>query len=408
MRFKQFLAESKNVHMEHIEELIFNEGVDGTRKAINFLRDIRDTLAGNATRPTNFTVKWDGAPAIFAGIDPKDNKFFVAKKGIFNQNPQLFKTPREIDSDPKFPNDLKEPFKIALAELKKMGIRGVVQGDFMFGPGDVNKEDIDGESYVTFQPNTIVYAAPVGSELARQFTSAKIGIVWHTTYTGRSLDKMKASFGKGIANKMRKNRNVWVDDATYRDHSGTVSFTKQETAKITEILSNSGKLFQTIQASVMNKIADDETLNGRMKVYNNSMIRMGSQINFKSAVPGLIDSLETFFQKEVDKVKTEKSKQAKTELMNQVVGYVKNNKEQISKIYQLMGLLTEAKQMIIDKLNKGSSLKTMLRTAYGFKVTDEEGYVAIDKLNNGAVKLVNRVEFSRANFSPDIIKGWER
>ena len=158
----------------------------------------------------------------------------------------------------------------------------------------------------------------------------------------------------------------------------------------------------------MNKIADDETLNGRMKVYNNSMIKMGSQINFKSAVPGLIDSLETFFQKEVDKVKTEKSKQAKTELMNQVVGYVKNNKEQISKIYQLMGLLTEAKQMIIDKLNKGSSLKTMLRTAYGFKVTDEEGYVAIDKLNNGAVKLVNRVEFSRANFSPDIIKGWER
>ena len=236
-----------------------------------------------------------------------------------------------------------------------------------------------------------MYAAPVGSELARQFTSAKIGIVWHTTYTGRSLDKMKASFGKGIANKMRKNRNVWVDDATYRDHSGTVSFTKQETAKITEILSNSGKLFQTIQASVMNKIADDETLNGRMKVYNNSMIRMGSQINFKSAVPGLIDSLETYFQKEVDKVKTEKSKQVKTEL-----------------IYQLMGLLTEAKQMIIDKLNKGSSLKTMLRTAYGFKVTDEEGYVAIDKLNNGAVKLVNRVEFSRANFSPDIIKGWER
>ena len=142
-KLKSYLAEEKNVHMEHIEELIFNEGVEGTRKAINFLRDIRDTLAGNAARPTNFTVKWDGAPAIFAGIDPSDNKFFVAKKGIFNQNPQLFKTPRDIDSDPKFPNDLKEPFKIALAELKKMGIRGVVQGDFMFGPGDVKKEDIN-------------------------------------------------------------------------------------------------------------------------------------------------------------------------------------------------------------------------------------------------------------------------
>lgn len=408
MRFKQFLAESKNVHMEHIEELIFNEGVEGTRKAINFLRDIRDTLAGNAARPTNFTVKWDGAPAIFAGIDPSDNKFFVAKKGIFNQNPQLFKTPRDIDTDSKFPNDLKEPFKIALAELKKMGIRGVVQGDFMFGPGDINREEIDGESYVTFQPNTIVYAAPVGTPLARQFTSAKIGIVWHTTYTGRSLDKMKASFGRGIANKMRANKNVWVDDATYKDHSGTVTFTKIETAKITEILSNSGKLFQTISSAVMNKISQEETLNSRMKVYNNSMIKMGSQINFGKAVPGLIDSFESYYQKEIDKVKTEKSKLAKQKIKDDAVGYLKDNKAEIAKIYQLMGLLTEAKQMIIDKLNKGSSLKTMLRTAYGFKVTDEEGYVAIDKLNNGAVKLVNRVEFSNANFSSEIIKGWQR
>lgn len=407
-QFSTFLTESKNVHMEHIEEMIFNDGVNGTRQAINFLRDIRNALAGNAARPINFTVKWDGAPAIFAGTDPSDGKFFVAKKGVFNKNPQVFKSEKDIDNDPKFPSDLKEPFKIALKELSKMGIRGVIQGDFMFGPGDLKTEEFEGESYLTFQPNTIVYAVPSGSKFARELNSVKIGIVWHTTYTGRSLDSMKSSFGKSIATKLRKNRSVWVDDANYKDQSGTATFTQRETTEITKILSKAGSTFNKVSASVMNHIADTESLNTRMKVYNNAQIRQGSQIGFKNAVPGLIDSLETFWSKEIDKVKTDGAKEKKTALKDEMINYVKQNKSDIDKIYELMGLLTSAKQMIIDKLNKGSSLKTLLRTAYGFKVTNQEGYVAIDRLSNGAVKLVDRLEFSRANFSPDIIKGWER
>ena len=84
LNLKDFLKEEKNTHMEHVEDLIFNEGVTGTRKAINFLRDLRDMLAGNAKSKVTATVKWDGAPAIFAGTDPSDGKFFVATKGIFN------------------------------------------------------------------------------------------------------------------------------------------------------------------------------------------------------------------------------------------------------------------------------------------------------------------------------------
>ena len=74
--------------MEHLEDNILNAGVDGARESINFLRSLRDMLAGNAKSKVNVTVKWDGAPAIFAGIDPSDKKFFVAKKGIFNKNPK--------------------------------------------------------------------------------------------------------------------------------------------------------------------------------------------------------------------------------------------------------------------------------------------------------------------------------
>ena len=85
--------------MEHLEDSILNHGVNGTRDAINFLRSLRDMLAGTAKSKVNVSVKWDGAPAIFCGTDPSDGKFFVAKKGIFNKNPMVYKTNADIDAD---------------------------------------------------------------------------------------------------------------------------------------------------------------------------------------------------------------------------------------------------------------------------------------------------------------------
>ena len=191
---KTLISEAEqNVHMEHVEDLVFNEGVDGTRKAINFLRDLRDMLAGNSSSKVTATVKWDGAPAIFAGIDPRDGKFFVAKKGVFNKNPKVYKTAAEVDADTQ--GDLATILKIALTEFKKLGIKkGVYQGDLMFTKADLKTETIDGEKYTTFHPNTIVYAVPYNSQLASKVRAAKIGVVWHTTYTGNSFKTMTASF----------------------------------------------------------------------------------------------------------------------------------------------------------------------------------------------------------------------
>ena len=86
--FSSYLVESKNTHMEHIEDMVFNDGVTGARLAINSLRQLRDMLAGNASQAYDMTVKWDGAPANFAGIDPRHGEFLIAKKGIFNKDPQ--------------------------------------------------------------------------------------------------------------------------------------------------------------------------------------------------------------------------------------------------------------------------------------------------------------------------------
>jgi hypothetical protein len=59
-------------------------------------------------------------------------------------------------------------------------------------------------------------------------------------------------------------------------------------------------------------------------------------------------------------------------------------------------------------MNKAEGIGTFLKTAVGFMATSQEGYVAIDHTGKNAVKIVDRLEFSRANFSPDILKGWQR
>ena len=202
----------KNLHLEHLEDEIINYGVDGGRAALNFLRSLRDMLAGAIRSSVNMTVKWDGAPAIFAGIDPEDGKFFVAKKSVFNVSPKLYKTDAEIDAD--LSGALNSKFKIALAEFSKLGIAGVLQGDLMF-TDDVESDTIDGVTYHTFQPNTIVYAVPTDSDLGKTIKKAKIGVVWHTTYTGDALQDMKASFGVNISS-LNKPSSVWMDDATYK------------------------------------------------------------------------------------------------------------------------------------------------------------------------------------------------
>jgi len=212
LNLKEYIREEKNTHMEHVEDLIFNEGVLGTRKAINFLQDLRDMLAGNSKSKITTTVKWDGAPAVFAGIDPRDGKFFVAKKGVFNKEPKVYKTPKEIDADTE--GDLATKLKVALAEFKKLGIKsGVYQGDLMF-TNDLKTETIDGKKYVTFHPNTIVYAVPYDSPLATKLRAAKIGVVWHTTYEGSSFETMKATFGKGIVDKFNKVGSIWMMPTT--------------------------------------------------------------------------------------------------------------------------------------------------------------------------------------------------
>ena len=197
--FKSFITEDKNLHMTHAEDAVIDGGIKGTRNVINYLRDIRDMLGGSTKSSVNISVKWDGAPAVFAGTDPSDGKFFVAKKGVFNKNPKVYKTHADIDADTVGKGDLNSKLKVALDEFSKLGIKGVVQGDFLYERSDIKEETIDGESHLTFHPNTIVYAVPKASELGKAILGSKVGVVWHTVYRGDAFESMSASFGEEIA-----------------------------------------------------------------------------------------------------------------------------------------------------------------------------------------------------------------
>jgi predicted transcriptional regulator len=405
---KGFLREEKNTHMEHAEDLIFNEGVNGARKAINFLRDLRDMLAGNSKTKVTATVKWDGAPAIFCGIDPRDGKFFVAKKGVFNKEPKVYKTASDIEADTT--GELAAKLKVALTELSKLGIKsGVYQGDLMF-TNDLRKETIDGQKYITFHPNTIVYAIPTDSELAKQIEKAKIGVVWHTTYTGQSFESMTASFGKSIVQHMKQVPSVWMDDANYKDYSGTATFTAAETKEVTNILSNAGKLFASVKAETLNGISEDEDLLLAVKTFGNAKIRKGETIdNPTQHVKDLFNWIYDRYQKEIDTKKTEKGKSAQEEKRKKILAFfAKHPQNEIAKIFELANLIANAKHKIIDKMNQAGHISTFIKTTNGFKTTGVEGFVAIDHLSGGAVKIVNRMEFSKSNFDPEIIKGWQR
>lgn len=408
LSFDKFLVESKNTHMEHLEDNILNAGVEGARQSINYLRSLRDMLAGNSTKSVNVTIKWDGAPAVFAGIDPSDGKFFVAKKGIFNKDPKVYKTPTDIDADTS--GDLNTKLKIALEELSKLGITGVVQGDFLYSKEDIREVDIDGESYITFHPNTIVYAIPKNSQLAREILASRIGVVWHTTYRGNTLESMSASFGEEIASGLKKTKSVWSVDAVYKDVSGSANFNAAETKEVTEILSKAGKIFSGLKRSALDGISDNDDLLIRVKAYINSKVRVGERVgNTTQFVDGLVKYVHDFYQKEIDKKATDKAKAAGEAKRAEVMKYFANTpKTEIVKIFDMYNLIVDAKHLIVRKLDKAKQIGTFLKTADGYKVTEQEGFVAIDHMGKNAVKLVDRLQFSRANFSPEIIKGWQR
>jgi len=396
--------EGKNVHLEHLEDNVLNNGVSGAREAINFLRSLRNMLAGHSDVKVNVTTKWDGSPAIFAGINPENGKFFVGTKSVFNKNAKLNYTDDDIDEN--HPGEgLNDKLKIALAYLPKLGIKGILQGDMMFTKDDLTPQTIEGEEYITFQPNTIVYAVPTNSKLAKMMMAAQLGVVFHTSYTGKDIESMKASFNIDIGH-LTTTKDVWFRDASFTDASGSATFTAEETAEITSVLSQAGRVFQTIPALTLNRISASDVFLTQIKTFNNTKVREGKKIgDTRVHTQELLNWIEAKLNKEILAAKKEDTKQKRIKEKNEVMRFYRSNALQLKLIFDLMNLIVDAKLMIIRKLETIKSIGTFVRTDNGFKVTAPEGFVAVDYLGK-ALKLVDRLEFSHKNFTAQ--KAWDK
>ena len=404
IRFQEYLTEAagKNLHLEHIEDEILNDGINGGRASINFIQSLRDMLAGSAKTPVNVSTKWDGAPAIFAGTDPSDGQFFVAKKSVFNKNPILYKKESDIDLS----GDLGDKFKVALSEFSKLGIKGVLQGDLLYTKSTLESAVPD---HWTFQPNTIMYAVPVDSDIGKKISKSKIGIVWHTTYSGDTLEDMTASFG--VDQPLKRVSSVWHTDASYKDVSGTAKMTAAETTKITGDLSEAGKTFQKINSTKMGEwspLQNTLPASAQWKTYQNSLIK--NRTPFRGGnyqVSDYFKFVDDAFTKITATKKTQKSKDQWNERKQQYYKELRKHTRNLVAVTKFMGHIVDAKLKILDKLNsiKQLGMSTFVKTTDGFKVTTPEGYVVADSTQK-AVKLVDRLEFSFNNFTAQ--KNWDK
>ena len=402
--FKQYLTEEKNTHIEHLEDDIINYGAVGGRNAVNFLKSIRDMLVGNSSGKVNVSVKWDGAPAIFCGTNPENGKFFVGTKSVFNVTPKVNYTNSDIRKN--HDGNLATKLIVALKELKKLNIRGVVQGDLLFTPGEIKKATIRGVPHIAFTPNTITYAVPSDSDLAGKILRAKIGIIFHTTYTGGTLQTMKANYGVNIS-QFGNVPSVFYSDASYRDVSGNVLFTKAESDRFDAILRMAeGSLLKSTK--LLNLFAtqtNDLSLAFRLKTFFNTYVREGETLANTKAI---VAKFEKYYSDVIDDIinskKTRATKDKYAQIRDKGISDLQKYSVEIYFAVATYLSLITAKNILVSKLDKVGQIGTFFQTDDGYQVTSPEGLVAVDRVGKD-VKLVDRLTFSRRNFTA--AKNWK-
>ena len=393
----------KNTHLEHLEDNILNGGSEGGKEAVAFLRSLGKMLdQGGAD--TRVTVKWDGAPAIICGTNPDNGRFFVGTKSVFNKtDPKIVYSEEDVDRMYS-PGQLAQKLKDSYKYLSQLSIPNVVQGDLLF-TDDKYEANIGGDTCIAFQPNTIVYAVPKDTDIGQKIEEAKLGIVFHTSYSGRSLDTMTASFGNiGV----QGNTDVFVTSSDFKNASGEANMTAAEKTTYANLvnktegsLKQSSRFLDLMKGNNMNKF----TLNIMFKTFFNTYVRQGRNlIGARNTARDFAAYFSNALDKEIDSKKMKTTKDKYLDIKNKGLRFISDNQQAIYMTVASYMNLQAAKNFMIRKLQKVNTFGTFLRTSDGYRVTAPEGFVAIR--SGQALKLVDRLEFSRANFTAD--KNWEK
>ena len=398
---------SKNTHLEHLEDSILLDGEQGANDAFMFLDELARVFTGVQKNNFKITTKWDGAPAVFCGIYPGTDKFFVGTKSVFNVNAKINFTEEDVDHNHGSSPGLAVKLKDCLKYLPELGVEGVAQGDLLF-TDDKEKKKINGTDCIIFQPNTITYCIPKEDDLYDKASKAKVGVVFHTSYKGTDIGSMNASFGYDVS-KLKNSGNVLVLSAETGQLGKDVLLTEKEKGSLQKLKSISTTSLKSA-SSFLDEVADqiktkDQLVIGtRLKIFFNKYVREGKKLpSDKVFVKEFQEYFETEVRKAADKLKTPKGKAQKLNKLYAGLDAIKDKEKALKSTVNLYSALQSAKELFIRKLETGERFGTYLRTENGYKITAPEGYVAIQEGSN-AVKLVDRLSFSVANFNVE--KNW--
>jgi hypothetical protein len=397
------VADTVNKHLTHLEELILTNKKEGAERAINYLTSMAQVLDSDTPKSVNTNIKYDGAPAVVVGKDPNGN-FFVGSKSVFNATPKINYSIEDIKKNHSQAPGLVDKLVQTFVHLKDSNIDSVYQGDFLFDQEIKETNTIDGEEHVIFKPNTIVYAIPTDSEEGQKVLNAEVGIVFHTEYNVE-LDENNVprfetkKFGVDVRN-FKVSPKVYVKDADFESDAGYITLTNEESEKIADVINTSKEMIQQINFEDV-----PDNIFTSLNTYINTEIRQGEflakpDVSYQQYIEWFTSKLD----KKIESYKTEKGKAKANEAKQALLSMLSSQKDNILKIFNLQIQIKQGKDIFIEKWNnimREVQLKHYLFNDDGDLIpTNPEGYVAVDITGN-AIKFVDRLEFSRANFSID-------
>jgi hypothetical protein len=374
-----FLTHQHLTHLTHAEDLPLRAGEVGYHHALGALKAVNDQLEGKMN-PSKVAIKYDGSPSIVFGHNPENGKFFVASKSAFNQTPKLNYSVEDIQKNHGHDPGLVEKLASALEHLKRIAPKtGVYQGDLMYSEDDKHES----KDHYNFTPNTIMYSIPKKSDEGKKVATAKIGIAIHTQYHGSTIAKMKASGNVNTA-AFQEHKDVHV--LPHEVNLGDALITGKDQTSFEHNIKAAERVHNQLTPNALSSVSDQKS---HLDTYFNHTVREGK----KPSLTGYRLHLLNHGKKQVEGVKTAGAKQRHFDVMKKNIEHLEHYEHNFDRFFRLHRHLALAKDALV------SQLKT---TTHGYehsiggKEASPEGFVVHHE--GYPIKLVNRAEFSRANF----------
>jgi hypothetical protein len=394
MSFKHYLEESaanedRLTHIEHAEDHVINSGEEGFHHAFHTLNDVHHAINGATASSTKTSIKYDGSPSVVFGHHPGTKKFFVSSKAAFNKQPKINYSPADIDTNHGHMPGLAHKLKSALEHLPKVTPnKGVFQGDIMYTKerkwnGGLNDVTDHGDKY-HFTPNTITYSQKKDSPEGKKIAKAKIGVAVHTSYSG-GPDSMKALHGfdaheSGSGFKQHPDVHLLPVQVKHSAEPANNKFEDHMKKAVEEFHKTTPEMHDAMTNHRVN-----------LKTYINNTVKSGA----KPSASGYSHWLGAKHEKEIDQLKTANGKAKRKQVAGEEVGYVNNNKAAFQHVLNIHHHLQNAKNELVHSLSDNDN--------HGYQhsilgnPSKPEGFVAVR--NNRPTKLVDRSDFSKANFA---------